>query len=26
LVENAKCVGKGIRDGHYLITALNNLK
>ena len=26
LVENAKRVGKGIRDGHYLITALNNLK
>ena len=26
LVKNAKCVGKGIRDGHYLITALNNLK
>lgn len=26
LVDNAKCVGKEIRDGHYLITALNNLK
>ncbi|MDQ7174347.1 galactofuranosyltransferase [Lactococcus lactis] len=26
LVENTKRVGKGIRDGHYLLTALNNLK
>lgn len=26
LVENTKRVGKEIRDGHYLITALNNLK
>ena len=25
LVENTKRVGKGIRDGHYLLTALNNL-
>ena len=26
LVENTKRVGQEIRDGHYLITALNNLK
>ena len=26
LLENTKRVGKGIRDGHYLLTALNNLK
>lgn len=26
LVDNAKRVGQEIRDGHYLITALNNLK
>ena len=26
LVENTKRVGKGIRDGHYLLIALNNLK
>ena len=26
LVENTKRVGKGIRVGHYLRTALNNLK
>ncbi|MCE2060998.1 galactofuranosyltransferase [Streptococcus thermophilus] len=26
LVENTNRVGKGIRDGHYLLTALNNLK
>lgn len=26
LLEDTKRVGKGIRDGHYLLTALNNLK
>ena len=26
LVKNTKRVGQEIRDGHYLITALNNLK
>ncbi|MFR8022666.1 MAG: galactofuranosyltransferase, partial [Streptococcus salivarius] len=26
LLENTKRVGKGIRDGHYLLTALSNLK
>ena len=26
LLESTKRIGKGIRDGHYLLTALNNLK